>query len=205
MFAVRSACRGLPRLARPLAGFPPGWSGPAAEVRAAVVSLADQHGASSTSTLDDLAIKFAVRCRRWPPLAAACPAPRAPRALTERRGGPRFLLEQVLTACEREFERAMPHTALNAILTVDDAARYWEGRLEEETAAAAADAKHWTKAHPPNVFADIAGPGEGPAQLNEWLARNGTDPRDVPYRGQELAVDPEVEHELSSFKMGQKV
>ena len=43
------------------------------------------------------------------------------------------------------------------------------------------------------------------AQLNEWLARNGTDPRDVPYRGQELAVDPEVEHELSSFKMGQKV
>lgn len=58
----------------------------------------------------------------------------------------------LLTACEAEFGMRMPHTALNRVSTVEDAAQWWEERLVAEEERQAAEAQHYTQASPPNVL-----------------------------------------------------
>ena len=73
---------------------------------------------------------------------------------------------QLLTACELEFGIAMPHGALNDVNSVEDVVSYWEARLSQIAENEAAAARHFTVAHPSNVF--VAGKGKG-AELQEWL------------------------------------
>ena len=65
----------------------------------------------------------------------------------------------------------MPHIALNAVQSVEDAVTYWEMRLQEEAEAEAAAANHYTVKHPPNVT--IGGEGRGQV-ITEWRQKHAT-------------------------------
>ena len=81
---------------------------------------------------------------------------------------------QLLTACEDAFDARMPHAALTAIRSVEDAASYWEGRLEAEAAARLEEERHWTKVHPPNVrLIEGTSREEAEEALSEWMDEHG--------------------------------
>ena len=64
----------------------------------------------------------------------------------------------------------MPHAALTRIRSVEDAASYWESRLDEIAAAKRADEMHWSRVHPPNVHVLIRNTDEEESDaLNDWL------------------------------------
>ena len=64
----------------------------------------------------------------------------------------------------------MPHAALNDVKSVEDAVRYWEGRLEAAAEAEAAAARHFTVSHPPNLTIVQRG------GLGDWLDQHGHQP-----------------------------
>lgn len=58
---------------------------------------------------------------------------------------------QVLSACERHFQIAIPHAALVDMVDAGSVAAYVESALRANEAAEAQAAQHWSKALPSNV------------------------------------------------------
>lgn len=79
---------------------------------------------------------------------------------------------ELLVACEREFGLRIPHAAMSNIQTVEDAASYWEHRLESVRLAEEAAAAHWTQTHLPNVTViRDANRLDREVKLQEWLEK----------------------------------
>ena len=92
---------------------------------------------------------------------------------------------ELLTACEEEFGMRMPHTALNEVQTIDDAARWWAAKIAMVAEAQEKDAQHFTKAQLPNL--NFFGKGQQTG-LKTWIAT---------YKNSEaVAGDEELEDEV---------
>ena len=91
---------------------------------------------------------------------------------------------QLLVACERNFSLRIPHAAMNDIQNVEDAASYWEQRLESIRLAEEAAGLHWTQTTLPNVTViRDANRLDRQAKLQEWLDKQEGEVRQVRYHG----------------------
>lgn len=149
-------------------------AGPSAEVLRAVHSIMQEKASCSpaavetTSLADDLALKFKVmrQLRTGLERARVCAclgtliSERVPSDLSSRLGCAHCLCYvnpsppkrvQVLSACERHFQIAIPHSALVDLVDARTIAAHVEGALRAIQAADAQAAQHWSKTLPSNV------------------------------------------------------
>ncbi len=75
---------------------------------------------------------------------------------------------QVLTECENEFGRLMPHSALHSVRTVEDVAAYWVHRLNADAEVQQASEQHWSRVHPSNVQVELVDGDRGRQLVADW-------------------------------------